>query len=392
MDLIAFTHIKWNFVYQRPQHLLSRFAHYYRVFVIEEPVYNGPESFYELSHNHDSNLWLVTLHISKETPSHEIGDTLKKLVDSLISSMSITQYFLWYYTPMALAYSDHLKPAAIVYDCMDELSAFKFAPPGIKEFETKLLSRADIVFTGGHSLYEAKKHLHHNIYPLPSSIDKKHFMIARKPQKDPPDQLPIPYPRIGFYGVLDERLNISLVESIASLRPEWQFVFIGPIIKIDPASLPNKENIHYLGAKNYSVLPHYLAGWDIAMLPFALNESTMYISPTKTPEYLAGGKPVISTSIRDVVVPYHQKGLVHIADTSEEFINVAEKIFNDDNKEGWLTKVDKFLENISWNETWHRMAELIDEAIESKREITKNKLLIKNSFPNIPIENKFALD
>ncbi len=327
MDLICFTHIKWNFVYQRPQHLLTRFAHYYRVFVIEEPVYNGPESFYEFSHDAENNIWIVTFHISKETPANQISNTLKALLDALIISMKIKQYFAWYYTPMALPYSDHLKPEIIVYDCMDELSAFKFAPAGVKELEAKLLLRADLVFTGGYSLYHAKKHLHHNIYPFPSSIDKKHFMMARTPQKDPLDQFAIPYPRIGFYGVLDERFDIDLLETIATLRPDWHFVLVGPVIKIDLAALPKKENIHYLGSKNYNELPAYLAGWDIAMLPFALNESTKYLSPTKTPEYLVGGKPVISTAITDVINPYGINGLVHIINTPGEFIETAEKIF-----------------------------------------------------------------
>ncbi|MEP6927008.1 MAG: glycosyltransferase [Ginsengibacter sp.] len=374
MDLICFTHINWNFVYQRPQHLLTRFAHYYRVFVIEEPLYNGPENFYEFTHEAENNIWLVTLHISKETPTSEISNTLKALIDSLINSMNIKQYLLWYYTPMALIYSDHLKPEIIVYDCMDELSAFKFAPPKIKEIEAKLLLRADVVFTGGYSLYEAKKHLHHNIHAFPSSIDKKHFMVARKPQKDPADQFNIPYPRIGFYGVLDERLDIQLLESMALSRPHWHFILIGPIIKIDADTLPKRDNIHYLGPKKYNELPGYLAGWDIAMLPFALNESTKYISPTKTPEYLAGGKPVISTSIKDVVTPYGQKGLVHIADTCEEFINAAEIIFKGNDKDKWLHKVDEFLENISWNLTWHQMSALIDEALQSKLLPNKNKI------------------
>jgi glycosyltransferase involved in cell wall biosynthesis len=375
MDLICFTHINWNFVYQRPQHLLTRFAYYYRVFVIEEPVYNGPENFYEFAHQQENNIWLVTLHISKDTPAAEISNTLKALVDSLILSMNIKQYFLWYYTPMALPYSDHLKPEITIYDCMDELSAFNFAPPGIKEFEAKLLRRADLVFTGGHSLYEIKKHLHHNVHPFPSSIDKKHFMMARKPQKDPADQFNIPYPRIGFYGVLDERLDISLLENMATLRPDWHFVMIGPVIKIDPASLPVKDNIHYLGAKKYDELPSYLAGWDIAVLPFALNESTKYISPTKTPEYLAGGKPVISTSIKDVVTPYGQKGLVHIADTADEFIHAAETIFKGDGRDAWIDNVDDFLEDISWNITWHKMTDLIAETIEGRKVFTANKTI-----------------
>ena len=319
MDLICFSHIRWNFVYQRPQHLLSRFALYNRVFVIEEPVTKGDTDFYEIekdSGNH--NLWIVNLYISENTPQVKRDITLKALIDSFIYSKEIKNYMLWYYTPMALHYSDHLNPSLIIYDCMDELSAFKFAPPELKKLEARLFESADLVFTGGYSLYQAKKHLHHNIHPFPSSIDKAHFQSARLCGKDPSDQFNIPHPRFGFYGVIDERFHVSLINELSLLRPDWHFIFIGPVIKIDPALLPVRENIHYLGSKNYKELPAHLSGWDVAIIPFELNESTKYISPTKTPEYLVGGKPVISTSITDVVSPYSELGLVHIADTAEE--------------------------------------------------------------------------
>jgi len=283
---------------------------------------------------------------------------------------------LWYYTPMALHYSDHLNPSLIIYDCMDELSAFKFAPPELKKLEARLFESADLVFTGGYSLYQAKKHLHHNIHPFPSSIDKAHFQSARLCGKDPSDQFNIPHPRFGFYGVIDERFHVSLINELSLLRPDWHFIFIGPVIKIDPALLPVRENIHYLGSKNYKELPAYLSGWDVAILPFELNESTRYISPTKTPEYLAGGKPVISTSITDVVSPYADLGLVHIADTAEEFIIEAEKIFKGNNKSEWEKKVDKYLLNISWNKTWHDMTELIEEALEKRLKVKTKKEVI----------------
>jgi glycosyltransferase involved in cell wall biosynthesis len=294
------------------------------------------------------------------------------LLDSCMYSNNIQKYILWYYSPMALPYSDHLNPAITIYDCMDELSAFKAAPPRLKELEVCLMNRADVVFTGGHSLYEEKKHLHHNIHPFPSSIDKSHFVKARVFKEDPEDQAAIPHPRFGFYGVIDERFDIELIDKLSALRPNWHFVLVGPVIKIDPASLPVKENIHYLGRKEYKDLPDYLSGWDVAMLPFALNESTKYISPTKTPEYLAGGKPVISTSIKDVVIPYGKLGLVKIADTAEEFITAAEQILANKNNEELGRKVDDFLANISWNKTWSRMTALIDEALENKLK-TKNK-------------------
>lgn len=366
MDLICFSHIPWNFVYQRPQHLLSRFAVYNRVFVVEEPVKKGDKDFYEIEKDPDHNLWIVRLYISEDITQSKMMSTLRALLDSILFTKEIKNYMLWYYTPMALEYSDHLKPSLIIYDCMDELSAFKFAPAGLKKLEAYLFKKADLVFTGGYSLYRAKKDLHYNIHPFPSSIDKVHFMSARLNSKDPSDQMEIPHPRFGFYGVIDERFHISLINEVSSLRPDWHFIFIGPVIKVDPLMLPKGENIHYLGSKSYKELPTYLSGWDVAILPFELNESTRYISPTKTPEYLAGGKPVISTSITDVVSPYFDLGLVHIADTAEEFIMEAEGILQDKNISAWKIKVDSYLENISWNKTWHNMTALIEEALERK--------------------------
>lgn len=371
MDLVCFCHIRWNFVYQRPQHLLYRFAKYNRVFVIEEPSFEKEANFYEIKKDDQANLWVVNLNVSAITPFDERNDVLKNLLNDLFTDKNIVHYLLWYYSPMALKYSSHLHPSLTIYDCMDELSAFKFADPELKNMEKNLLEEADIVFTGGHSLYEAKKHLHHNIHPFPSSIDKDHFIEARIGQKDPEDQSVIPHPRFGFYGVIDERFDIELLQGIAEKKPDWQWVLIGPVIKIDPDTLPKNKNIHYLGGKSYNDLPAYLSGWDVATLPFALNESTKFISPTKTPEYLAGGKEVISTSITDVINPYQVKGLVHIADTVDEFITAGEDILSNPKNKEWQKKVDDFLVNISWDETWNNMSALIDFALENK--------LIKNN-------------
>lgn len=365
-DIVCFCHLRWNFVYQRPQHLLSRFAVAHRVFLIEEPLFDATENYMEITKDDDAMVLIMVPHL-KNMNVDEVKATQKILLDSMLESIQIDRYVLWYYSPMALSWSDHLRPMLIVYDCMDELSAFKFAPPNIVQQEQKLMRKADIVFTGGESLYLAKRHLHNNIHPFPSSIDKAHFSMARSEVTDPVDQAGIPHPRIGYYGVLDERLDIDLLNQLVVLRPDWQFILIGPVVKIDPADLPHQNNIHYPGSKSYAELPNYLAGWDIAMMPFALNESTRFISPTKTPEYLAGGKPVISTPIKDVVTPYGEKGLVHIAATPAIFIAAAEAILTKVGYEEWLEKADMFLSGISWNKTWQRMDELINKAIANKK-------------------------
>lgn len=316
----------------------------------------------------ENGVWVVVPHLP-EGMDEEAASTLQQaLIDELFAKHSINQYILWYYTPMAMAFTRHLKPLAVVYDCMDELSAFKGAPPALKEREAELFKRADLVFTGGHSLYEVKRNQHPNAHPFPSSIEAEHFAQARNLSEDPADQADIPHPRLGFYGVIDERMNLELLAGIAEARPDWHLVIIGPVVKIDPAVLPRHPNIHYLGGKSYQELPSYLAGWDVALLPFALNESTRFISPTKTPEYLAAGKPVVSTSIRDVVRPYGEQNLVAIADTSAEFVSAAEAAMNQNADESaqWLSEVDTFLSQTSWDRTWGQMLQLIESVISDR--------------------------
>jgi UDP-galactopyranose mutase len=366
-DLVVFSHLRWDFVYQRPQHLLSRCARKRRVFFVEEPIFGNCSMRLDVREA-DPGVHVVVPHLPEGLRSEiAINAVMKDLTRQLFLTHGINEYIFWYYTPMALSFTDPFCPVAAVYDCMDELSAFKDANSKLPALEKQLFRNVDLVFTGGQSLYEVKRNQHPAVYAFPSSIDASHFGKARKALKDPEDQAHIPHPRLGFFGVIDERFDVELLDEIAAKRPDWHFIMIGPIVKIDPDALPKHANIHYLGGKKYSELPDYLAGWDIALLLFARNESTRFISPTKTPEYLAAGRPVISTSIRDVVRPYGEMKLVEIADTADELIRAAEKILSVENRSEWLRKVDAFLENISWDKTWAQMSDLIDKVIDRKR-------------------------
>jgi UDP-galactopyranose mutase len=366
VDLVCLSHLRWDFVYQRPQHLLSRFAKERRVFFIEEPIFEDGPMWLDVSRR-DCGVYVVVPRLPKElTGSEALESVQRQMIDRLFADYNISAHFLWYYTPMAMAWTKHLRPVATVYDCMDELSAFKGAPSALKDREAELFKCADLVFTGGQSLYEAKRHQHKNVYAFPSSIDAAHFAQARCLVGEPADQAGIPHPRLGFFGVIDERMDIELLAAVAEARPDWHLVMVGPVVKIDPADLPQRANIHYLGGKSYNELPSYLTGWDVALLPFARNESTRFISPTKTPEYLAAGCPVVSTSIRDVVRPYGDQGLVHIADTPTEFIAGVEAAIKEDGATR-IRKVDAFLAQTSWDQTWGRMNELIEDVITARR-------------------------
>lgn len=364
-DLICFSHLRWDFVYQRPQHLLSRFAREHRVFVIEEPIFDETQVSLEVT-KRDENLYIVVPRLPQNMSDWSIRDLQRSLLGDLMVDYGIEQYVSWYYTPMMLAWSDHLRPLATVYDCMDELSGFKNAPAELRKRESELFARADLVFTGGQSLYEAKKGQHPAVYAFPSSIDKEHFSRALYINEGMPDQENISSPRIGYIGVIDERMDIDLLRDIASMKPEWNFVMIGPVVKIDEADLPRRENIHYLGGKSYEELPGYIAGWDVAMMPFALNDSTRYISPTKTPEYLAAGRPVVSTPIHDVVRPYGEEGLVHIAATAREFTAAIQKALEEDTIQRRV-RVDEFLKDMSWDNTFRAMSELIEQTVKLRR-------------------------
>lgn len=362
-DLVCLSHLRWDFVYQRPQHLLSRCAAQRRTFFIEEPIFDSNASWRLETSRRECGVWVVVPHLPSGMNQEMVSAMLQALINELFEEYGISSPILWYYTPIALSFTEQLEARCVVYDCMDELSAFKGASKTLSQWEEKLFKRADVVFTGGQSLYEAKQHQHSNLHAFPSSIDVAHFAQAKSITVDPPDQACIAHPRLGFYGVIDERMNLELVDGLAQARPDWQLVFIGPVAKIDLSSLPQRPNIHYLGSKSYQELPHYLASWDVALLPFALNESTRFISPTKTPEYLAAGKPVVSTSIRDVVRPYGQEGLVHIADRIEDFIEKVELAM----QQGQPEHVDAFLAQMSWDQTWASMMQQVETVILNSR-------------------------
>jgi Glycosyl transferases group 1 len=357
-DLLVFSHLRWDFVYQRPQHLLSRHAKHRRVFYFEEPVFGMTELPRLHLRETSENVLVVIPYLPTDIEASQIEQAMIDLVDELIFEEELIDFTVWYYTPMAMGFTRHLQPRARIFDCMDELSLFKDAPQMLIDLEAELMRKADVVFTGGHSLYEAKKSLHHNIHPIPSSIDFAHFAQARQRLVEPDDQVNIPHPRVGFYGVIDERFNIDLLKEMANLRPEYHFVIIGPVVKIDPRTLPRRNNIHYLGKKDYHALPLFVAHWECAMMPFALNDATRFISPTKTPEFLAAGKPVVSTSIRDVIHPYHHQQLVHIADTAEDFIEAIDLAMAQRNNPEWIDRVDHYLRDNSWDNTFGKMAEL----------------------------------
>ncbi len=363
-DVLCLSHLRWGFVYQRPNHLMSRWARGHRVFFLEEPIFDAEAPWLDTC-DVLPNLKVVVAHLAPGASRAESVRCQREMLDGLCEQYRISAPLLWFYTPMALGFAAHASAAVVVYDCMDELSAFKGAPPELRLQERRLFARADLVFTGGHSLYEAKRAHHGRVHAFPSSVDAKHFAASSKAGiREPDDQRAIPRPRLGFFGVVDERMDRDLLALVADAEPGWHIVLVGPVVKIDPAALPRRPNIHYLGPKRYEELPSYLGGWDVAIMPFARNDATRFISPTKTLEYLASGAPVVSTPIRDVVRPYGERGLVRVGE-GQAFVEQVGQALRDRGTAAEASRRRVALDwvaSTSWDRTWDGMHALVLDA------------------------------
>ena len=369
--LIVFSHLRWNFVFQRPQHLLTRLAKRYRIYFFEEPVPGQSRQQLQISEP-APNVYVCRPHSTSTSPGFH-DDQIPALQEMLLELMQrerITDYGVWFYSPMALPLAQKLHPAMVVYDCMDELSAFRNAPRQLLQRESALLKLADVVFTGGPSLYRAKRDRHPSVHCFPSSVDASHFGLARDRTNDHPAQQHVPQPRLGYFGVIDERLDLNLIAAVADARPEWQICMVGPHVKVDPGALPQRSNIHYFGQQAYQDLPKFVAGWNVCLQPFALNEATRYISPTKTLEYMAAERPIVSTPITDVAEPYGD--IVHIANDAREFIAACEHAMNESDGERTLriAGMQATLSRTSWDKTAAEMATLLEQAVREKHACT----------------------
>ncbi|CAM3222640.1 UDP-galactopyranose mutase [Sphingomonas antarctica] len=348
-QLLCFSHLRWNFVKQRPQHLMLRMARQFDVLFWEEPIFDAVEPHLEIIKV--DGIRVAVPHLPEGIDTEY---ALRVLLDQLVSQDS-RALLRWYYTPMMWGFSGHLPAVATVYDCMDELANFAFAPPELLPREEQLLAAADVVFTGGHSLYEAKRGRHHEIHQFPSSVDVAHFTSARKiPRNESVG------PTLGFYGVIDERMDLALIADLARARPDWTIDMVGPVLKIDRADLPTMSNIRWRGQADYGELPEIVAGWDVAIMPFAINEATRFISPTKTPEYLAAGRPVVSTPIVDVARHYGQLEGVKIAENAAAFAAAAEHMMQLDRAGSWRDEADCVLATMSWDATASQMIAIIN--------------------------------
>ena len=363
--LVVFSHLRWRFVYQRPQHVVSRLARSQRVLFIEEPerADDMPASWEREQHGPNLTVLRPRTPVAPSGFGGAQQALLARMVRTLVAKERIPSCTAWLYTPMALPLARAIDPDLIVYDCMDELSAFLGAPPELRARENELLAEADVVFTGGPSLHRAKRGRHPNVHCFPSSVDVAHFAAARNGLPEAADQRDLPRPRLGFCGVLDERLDTTLLDAVAGRHPDWQIVMVGPTVKIDPASLPRRPNLHYLGSRRYADLPAYLTGWDVCLLPFAHNAATRFISPTKTLEYMAAARPIASTSIADVAA--HYADIVHLGDGPDGFVAACERALSASaaERERRRQRADAVVRETSWDRTVAGMERVLADLV-----------------------------
>lgn len=349
-DMIVFCHLRWDFVYQRPQHIINRMSEQYNILFIEEPIGFLP------GEENTAELITVNENLSVLKPKVNSIADIKYVLPMYVANTTVK--IGWFYSSAFVYLLNNIEFETVVYDCMDELTLFKGAPELLKAQEIYLLSEADIVFTGGKSLYEAKKQVHDNVYCFPSSVDRKHFEQALNGIMVP-DDLPKGKQVVGYYGVIDERIDTDLLKAVSEKMPDVDFVMIGPVVKIDEAQLPKAANLHYLGMKSYKMLPHYLKGFDVAMMPFAINDSTRFISPTKTLEYMAANKPVVSTPVYDVVRDYQDS--VSVINNADEFCDAVSNILKRSKEEEakLQQKFEAILDSTSWDKTVKDMQQII---------------------------------
>ncbi len=346
------------FVWQRPQQLISRLGHGRRTWFVEEPwaTVVGPPTLRTESHGDVTRVWMDVhgepeWHVPFQDP--RAAGYLDELVALLGPSADRT---VWLYTPMALHIARALEPSLLVYDVMDDLASFAKAPPEMKERQREALEAADVVFTGGRSLHRAVAEVRPDAHLFPSGVEPEHYAVPRPPRGE--------RPVAGYVGVIDERLDLELIGGLADALPEWELRMVGPVIeKIDPRSVPRAPNIAYLGKQPYERLPQLMAGFDVALMPFALNEATRSISPTKTLEYLAAGLPVVSTRVPDVVADYAE--VVDLRDDAAGYAEACRRALAEDAEER-AARVAPLLHRHHWDTIAARMAEILAAARSAK--------------------------
>ncbi|MCK9687876.1 glycosyltransferase [Scleromatobacter humisilvae] len=354
--LIVFSHVRWSFVHQRPQHLLTRLAAWFDVHVVEEPVFADAEPAL-MSATHQNGVEVLTPRTKEFASGFHDSQlaALRPLIADFMASRGLQEPLVWLTTPLALPLVADLEPRAVVYDCMDDVASPRVALPGLAARDKALMALADIVLTGGPSLHESRQGQHSNLHCLPGAVDAAHFAPEHLDGDDVESSVAaelhrgMPRPRLGFFGVVDERLDAELVAAIADRRPGWQVVIVGPVVGRDPAALPRRPNLRWAGLQRHEALPHLMSHWDVCLLPFARSEATRLLHPSQTLEYLAGGKPVVGTPVPDLVSLHAD--VVRIAEDADGFVAAIDDLLAEPApaRAEWRARARALVDARSWD-------------------------------------------
>lgn len=366
--IIVHCHLRWDGVWQRPQQILSRMARTRRIVFIEEPIF-APDRQPHLVVREANGVTVVQPHVppqEEHLPRVSAANqrAIRGLLAPYLREQGLTMAIRWHYAPMATYLGDLAQDELVIYDCMDELSAFKGAPAELVDRERELMSQAAVMFTGGLSMWQNKSRDHDNCHRFDSGVDVAHFQTATDPETQIPDDArDLPHPVLGYYGVIDERMDYDAIRALSEAFPDGTILLIGPITKVDPAELPRADNIVYLGQRGYDDLPRYLKAFDVALVPFADNPATRFLSPTKTLEYFAGLRPVVSSPVRDVVENYAD--IVRIARSPKEYVAAVLAALTEDNTTRAKMGLSKAQEK-TWDAIVEQMEALMADAEASR--------------------------
>jgi glycosyltransferase involved in cell wall biosynthesis len=370
--IIVQSHLRWDFVWQRPQQILSRLAEQRPVLFVEEPIFldDLASAKLDVSVPH-ANVFRAVPRLPgalRDDYERGIAEIRGLVQQAILPGGELRRTFnnpvQWFYSPFtAPAMLGAFNEIAVVYDCMDELSQFRFAHPDLVRRERLLLANADVVFTGGYKLYESKRRYHDNVHFFGCGVDNGHFGKARLSDTPvPTDIASLPQPVFGYFGVIDERIDYDLIRALAASRPDASVVMVGPVVKVDPAALPKAPNILWLGQRDYAALPGYVKGFNVCLMPFALNEATEFINPTKTLEYMSAGKPIVSTAVPDVVRNFTP--VVRVARSARDFVALtSEAALNP--SDALLRQGLDMAASASWESIVGKMSKLIAQVSET---------------------------
>lgn len=365
-SVLCLSHLRWNDTEVRPRQLLSACARVRPAVFFEQPHFDASEPFLDITHTPE-RVVLAVPHLPPRMTALEAEQAQRDMLDDLLRELDEDMPVLWYYSPLALGFSDHLRASAIVYDCLEQLESRDDATSELHERERTLLERADVVFTCSYGLFQRMRRTtqHPNIHPFVSSIDLEFFQRAREAPLEPPSQQQVDEPRIGFYGSIDQSVDLQLLTELACARPDLQLVLLGPLVGLDPDDLPCVPNLHWLGVPTPEQIPAYLAGWDVVMLPLAHTDTVNSSAATRAAECLAAGKPVVSTSVADIVEPWGRAGLVWLGDDAGEFADAIDDALASD-RSARLEHGDDYLADHTWLATWCAMWMHIERAMETR--------------------------